>query len=116
MRAGCLPEHIRFRQHLPDEMAHYASDCWDAEIEMSIGWVECVGVADRSAYDLTVHSAFTKVKLTAEAPLDTPVTVESYAVSKKSLVRHRHLRLLTAVHLLTVVRPSSHWFTPTPSR
>ena len=43
VRAGCKAEHIRFRQHLPDEMAHYACDCWDAEIEMSLGWVECVG-------------------------------------------------------------------------
>jgi glycyl-tRNA synthetase len=37
-------------------MAHYSSDCWDAEILMSSGWVECVGLADRSAYDLTAHS------------------------------------------------------------
>lgn len=53
-----------FRQHLPDEMAHYACDCWDAEIEMSLGWVECVGIADRSAYDLTCHSKATNVGLT----------------------------------------------------
>jgi len=66
-------------------MAHYACDCWDAEIEMSLGWVECVGIADRSAYDLTVHAAATKTKLTAEAPLDTPILSETYEVSKKSL-------------------------------
>ena len=35
LRAGCREGHVRFRQHLPDEMAHYAADCWDAEIEMS---------------------------------------------------------------------------------
>ena len=23
LRVGCLAEHVRFRQHLPDEMAHY---------------------------------------------------------------------------------------------
>ena len=23
---------LRFRQHQSDEMAHYAQDCWDAEI------------------------------------------------------------------------------------
>lgn len=37
-------------------MAHYAEDCWDAEIESSYGWIECVGIADRSAYDLRAHS------------------------------------------------------------
>jgi glycyl-tRNA synthetase (class II) len=47
---------LRFRQHLPNEMAHYAADCWDAEIECSYGWIECVGIADRSAYDLKAHS------------------------------------------------------------
>ncbi|PNY09033.1 serrate RNA effector molecule-like protein [Trifolium pratense] len=43
---------LRFRQHLTNEMAHYAADCWDAEMECSYGWIECVGIADRSAYDL----------------------------------------------------------------
>jgi hypothetical protein len=33
-----------------------ASDCWDAEILMSSGWVECVGIADRSAFDLQVRA------------------------------------------------------------
>lgn len=47
---------MRFRQHLPNEMAHYAADCWDAEIECSYGWIECVGIADRSAYDLKAHT------------------------------------------------------------
>ncbi|XP_022762182.1 glycine--tRNA ligase, mitochondrial 1-like [Durio zibethinus] len=42
-------DHLRFKQHLPNEMAHYAADCWDAEIYC---WIECVGIADRSAYDL----------------------------------------------------------------
>lgn len=55
-RVGIKPEKLRFRQHLENEMAHYACDCWDAEIETSYGWIECVGNADRAAYDLTVHS------------------------------------------------------------
>ena len=41
--AGINPNNLRFRQHLNNEMAHYAKDCWDAEIETSHGWVECVG-------------------------------------------------------------------------
>lgn len=31
-------------------------DCWDFEVECSYGWVECAGLADRSAYDLTVRA------------------------------------------------------------
>ena len=55
--AGMDPKRLHFRQHLKDEMAHYAADCWDAEFHSDrYGWVECVGVADRGAYDLTQHA------------------------------------------------------------
>lgn len=53
---GIDKDRLRFRQHLANEMAHYAADCWDAEIECSYGWIECVGIADRSAYDLHAHT------------------------------------------------------------
>jgi glycyl-tRNA synthetase len=53
---GINKERLRFRQHLQNEMAHYAQDCWDAEIECSYGWFECVGLADRSAFDLKAHT------------------------------------------------------------
>lgn len=43
-------------------MAHYAEDCWDAEVETSYGWVECAGLADRSAYDLRAHTGASKVR------------------------------------------------------
>ncbi|CAK9031005.1 unnamed protein product [Durusdinium trenchii] len=60
---GLKKEYIRFRQHLPTEMAHYACDCWDAEIFGSYGWLECVGIADRSAFDLTAHANAAKCDL-----------------------------------------------------
>ncbi|EFA82757.1 glycyl-tRNA synthetase [Heterostelium album PN500] len=60
---GIKPERMRFRQHQSNEMAHYAADCWDAEIHTSYGWVECVGHADRSCYDLKVHSEKSQVPL-----------------------------------------------------
>jgi glycyl-tRNA synthetase len=41
--AGVKPDKLRFRQHQSNEMAHYANDCWDAEILTSYGWVECAG-------------------------------------------------------------------------
>jgi len=64
-RAGVKPECIRFRQHLANEKAHYASDCWDAEIKSSYGWVECIGNADRACYDLGVHEAASGVRMSA---------------------------------------------------
>jgi glycyl-tRNA synthetase len=56
IRIGIKPDRLRFRQHLPDELAHYAEDCWDAEIRSErFGWVETVGIADRTDYDLRAH-------------------------------------------------------------
>ena len=66
IKVGVDPKKIRFRQHMDNEMAHYAKDCWDAECRTSYGWIECVGCADRSAFDLTKHTEATGVKLVAE--------------------------------------------------
>ncbi|XP_038111183.1 glycine--tRNA ligase [Culex quinquefasciatus] len=76
LKIGILPDRLRFRQHMGNEMAHYACDCWDAECLTSYGWVECVGCADRSAYDLTQHTNATGVKLVAEKKLPAPKTIE----------------------------------------
>lgn len=77
---GVDPTKLRFRQHLANEMAHYAADCWDAELLTSFGWIECVGCADRSAYDLTVHSEKTKQKLVVRQKLDKPVEVTRWEI------------------------------------
>jgi glycyl-tRNA synthetase len=72
---------LRFRQHMANEMAHYACDCWDAELHTSSGWVECVGCADRSAYDLTVHSQKTDKQLIVRERLAQPRIIEEWVVS-----------------------------------
>lgn len=55
---GVSDDRMRFRQHKSDEMAHYAADCWDAEVLLDrLGWIEVVGVADRTDYDLKSHMA-----------------------------------------------------------
>ncbi|BFY98186.1 hypothetical protein BsWGS_01226 [Bradybaena similaris] len=76
VKVGVDPNRLRFRQHLSNEMAHYACDCWDAECKTSYGWVECVGCADRSCYDLTQHAKATNVKLVAEKPLPAPISFD----------------------------------------
>lgn len=53
-------------------MAHYACDCWDTELLCSYGWIECVGLADRSAYDLNAHMNGSGVKLMASRILPQP--------------------------------------------
>eukprot|EP00659_Diplonema_papillatum_P009029 gene9029-13977_t len=65
-------KYLRFRQHRKDEMAHYAADCWDCECLTSFGWVECVGIADRSCYDLTCHGKERKVDFFAYEKYPSP--------------------------------------------
>ncbi|KAG8761093.1 Glycine--tRNA ligase 1, mitochondrial [Serendipita sp. 396] len=72
IKIGIDPKRLRFRQHMDNEMAHYACDCWDAEILLSSGWIECVGCADRSAFDLTQHMKATGRSLVAQKPIDPP--------------------------------------------
>jgi glycyl-tRNA synthetase len=54
-------------------MAHYAADCWDAEVLLDrLGWIELVGVADRTDYDLKAHTAISKVNLSVFVHYDQP--------------------------------------------
>ncbi len=74
---GIRPERLRFRQHLPDERAHYATDCWDAEVfSPRFGWVETVGIADRTDYDLNAHAAQSGTPMTVFIQYDVPKKAE----------------------------------------
>jgi glycyl-tRNA synthetase len=74
---GIRPDRLRFRQHLPDERAHYATDCWDAEVYSErFGWVETVGIADRTNYDLNAHAKQSGTSMTVFIQYDTPKKVE----------------------------------------
>uniref|UniRef100_A0A8W8MGW3 Glycine--tRNA ligase n=1 Tax=Magallana gigas TaxID=29159 RepID=A0A8W8MGW3_MAGGI len=77
LKCGIDRKKLRFRQHMSNEMAHYACDCWDAECKTTYGWVECVGCADRSCYDLNQHSKATGTKLVAEKKLQEPISFKS---------------------------------------
>jgi glycyl-tRNA synthetase len=68
---------LRFRQHLPDERAHYATDCWDAEVySQRFGWVETVGIADRTDYDLNAHAQQSGTPMTVFIQYDVPRKIE----------------------------------------
>ncbi|KAL5366181.1 hypothetical protein BJX96DRAFT_180497 [Aspergillus floccosus] len=80
LKLGVDPTKLRFRQHMANEMAHYAADCWDAELHTSYGWIECVGCADRSAYDLTVHKNKTGAPLVVRELRPEPLKVEEWQI------------------------------------
>ena len=77
IKVGINPKGLRFRQHQGNEMAHYAQDCWDAEIIGSYGWVECVGIAHRGCYDLESQEKATGQRLRAWRTFDEPKVVKT---------------------------------------
>ena len=52
---GIRQEKLRFRQHGPKELAHYARGAFDIEYEFPFGWSELEGIAARGNYDLSEH-------------------------------------------------------------
>ncbi len=77
LTTGIDPKKFRFRKHGPDELAHYATECWDAELfSERFGWIECVGIADRSAYDLNAHIDATGIDMYALKKFNEPKSVK----------------------------------------
>ena len=82
--AGVDPKKFRFRKHVVDELAHYATECWDAELYSErFGWIECVGIADRSAYDLNAHIVSSGVDMYALRKYDEPKVVSTKKIVPK---------------------------------
>ena len=84
---GFDPKKIRFRQHDTTEMAHYATDCWDCEIFGEYGWIECVGIANRTCHDLESHEKKSGSKsLKAWRSFEEPLKENKTIISPKSSV------------------------------
>jgi glycyl-tRNA synthetase len=54
-RYGVAPERLRFREHLADELAHYAKKAVDIEYRFPFGWKELEGIHNRGDWDLGRH-------------------------------------------------------------
>lgn len=55
---GIKKEHLRFRPHDKDELAHYAKAAEDIEYLFPFGWHEIEGIHNRGDWDLSRHSEF----------------------------------------------------------
>jgi glycyl-tRNA synthetase len=53
---GVAPERLRFREHRPDELAHYAKKAVDVEYRFPFGWKELEGIHNRGDWDLGRHA------------------------------------------------------------
>ncbi|MCL2295274.1 MAG: glycine--tRNA ligase [Spirochaetes bacterium] len=57
-KLGVRHSKLRFHQHGPGELAHYAKVAFDIEYEFPMGWQELEGIHNRTDYDLARHSEF----------------------------------------------------------
>src|SRR3989344_1796407 len=60
---GAKPDNFRIRQHVKEELSHYASETWDLEYSFPFGWKELQGLANRTDFDLKQHMEHSKTDL-----------------------------------------------------
>ena len=64
LKLGVRKEKLRFEEHGPDALAHYAKAAFDIEYEFPIGWKELEGIQNRTDFDLSRHQEWSGKDLT----------------------------------------------------
>jgi glycyl-tRNA synthetase len=67
---GIRPEKLRFEEHGPDALAHYAKRAYDIQYEFPFGWQEFEGVHNRTDFDLRRHQEYSGRKQEYVYPID----------------------------------------------
>ncbi len=57
-RLGIRPDRLRWHEHGPDELAHYARSAFDIEYRFPFGWSELEGIHNRTDFDLKRHQEY----------------------------------------------------------
>ncbi len=63
VRLGIRRENLRFHEHGPDELAHYAKRAVDIQYRFPFGWQEFEGIHNRTDFDLKAHQERSGKKL-----------------------------------------------------
>ncbi len=63
LNSGISKSKIRFHQHEPNKLAHYARAAFDVQYEFPFGWQELEGIHNRGDFDLSQHQKFSGKKL-----------------------------------------------------
>ncbi len=81
---------LRFKEHGPDELAHYAKEAWDIEYEFPFGWSEVEGIHNRTDFDLKQHQEFSGKKMEYFDPVENrrylPYIIETSAGLNRMLL------------------------------
>jgi glycyl-tRNA synthetase len=63
-KLGIRSDRLRWKEHGPDELAHYAKAAYDIEYLFPFGWSELEGVHNRTDFDLSRHAEYSGKDLT----------------------------------------------------
>jgi glycyl-tRNA synthetase len=87
---GMEKDRLRFHQHEPDKLAHYAKDAYDIEYNFPFGWGEIEGIHNRTDFDLSRHEQFSgkSMKYFEEQGKEkfTPFIIETSAGASRSFM------------------------------
>jgi len=87
---GVRPDRLRFHEHGPDELAHYAKAAYDIEYLFPFGWKEFEGIHNRTDFDLSRHQERSGKKLEYFDPATnsrfTPYVIETSAGLDRTLL------------------------------
>jgi glycyl-tRNA synthetase len=87
---GIQKKKLRFHQHGPDELAHYAKTAFDIEYEFPFGWQELEGIHNRTDFDLKRHKEYSQRDLSyfneASGERFVPYIIETSAGCDRTLL------------------------------
>lgn len=87
-----LPDKVLLVKQWESKHAWVGADCWDCEVHTTYGWIECAGLADRSAFDLTAHAKASKKELVAYETFEEPRTLEVVEVVPNMKILGKELK------------------------
>jgi len=91
---GVRAERLRFHEHGPTELAHYAKRAFDIQYEFPFGWSEFEGVHNRTDFDLRRHQEYSGKKLEYVDPMDRDKRYLPYVIETAVGVGRTMLALL----------------------
>ena len=68
IKLGISKDKLKFKDHAPDERAHYARAATDIEYQAPWGWAEFMGVHHRGDWDLSRHQQYSSKEMKYKDP------------------------------------------------
>lgn len=91
---GIRPEKIRFKEHLKNELAHYAKEAFDLEYKFPFGWQEIEGIHNRGDYDLSRHMEYSGKDILTYLDIQTSERYTPYVIETSAGLTRALLMIL----------------------